>query len=144
MKRPFWVLGIILGVIYQGFFWWKGIIQLPDLRIMIIVTIAVCYIYYSELNSQRRMIENWRTIRGQGRVRFILIEYVFLRGGGVSLVLALAISFKVTISMLIIGSILPVFGVFVWAGNEIWKSNEHLFLISTLKTVGESMSAKQN
>ena len=87
---------------------------------------------------------DWKNIRIQGKTRFILYDYVLLRGGIISILFILILSLKVTISLLLLCAVLPLCGVMAFAGNEEWKQCEEQYTISNLKSVADKFKVLRN
>ncbi|MDD8016930.1 MAG: hypothetical protein PHP42_01020 [Bacteroidota bacterium] len=135
---------IFFIILTYGIIVWNHALQLSDLRVTIIGLMLIGLIYYLEKMEHQRRLLHWDTIRSKGKIRFILYEYVLLRGGIVSLFIILVLSMKVTIGLLIIYSLLPLFGELVFAGNEVWKQCEEHYIISTLKSAAEKIKILNN
>ncbi len=94
--------------------------------------------------AHKRRMSNWNNIRSSGKTRFILYDYVLVRGGIVFVLFILFLSLKVSIGLLIVCSILPLFGVIAFAGNEEWKQCEEQYTIATLRSVANKFKVLQN
>jgi hypothetical protein len=144
MKRKSTVIQILFVAVSTSLMLWQGMFKLSDLKFYIIALIIVSLIMYSENMAHKRRMSNWQKIRSVGKTRFILYDYVLLRGGIVSVLLILILSFKVSIGLLIVCSILPLFGVIAFAGNEEWKQCEEQYTIATLRSVADKFKVLQN
>jgi hypothetical protein len=143
MKRTT-LIEIIFVFIMLSIFYWKHLFNYSSLRYGIIFSILMILIVHSEKLAHKRRLLNWEKKRIEGKKRFILYDYVLLRGGIVSTLLILVLSIKVPIDLLIICTIIPLFGVIAFAGNEEWKKCEEQYTISTLKSVAEKIKVLQN
>ena len=144
MKRKSTVIQILFVAVSFSLMLWQRMFKLSDLKFYIIALIIVALIMYSENMAHKRRMSNWQKIRSAGKTRFILYDYVIIRGGIVSVLLILILSFKVSIGLLIVCSILPLFGVIAFAGNEEWKQCEEQYAISTLRSVADKFKVLQN
>ena len=144
MKRKSTVIQILFVAVSSSLMLWQRIFKLSDLKFYIIVIIIVALIMYSENMAHKRRMSNWQKIRSAGKTRFILYDYVLIRGGIVSVLLILILSFKLSIGLLIVCSILPLFGVIAFAGNEEWKQCEEQYTIATLRSVANKFKVLQN
>jgi hypothetical protein len=96
------------------------------------------------MTAHRRRMSEWANIRLKGKARFILFDYVLLRGGSISILIILILSLKVSITLLIICSVIPLLGVSAFAGNEVWKQCEQSYALTRLKSIAEKMKILQN
>jgi hypothetical protein len=144
MKRIELIFVGILIVLVYSMLLWNGTLKYYDLRIFIIGAILYWYVYRSEKGAQKRRVLEWGTIRAKGKTRFILFDYVLVRGGVLSALIILILSLKIPMSLLIICSVLPLLGVTAFAGNEVWKKCEQEYMITILKTAAEKMRVLQN
>ena len=144
MKRKSTVIQILFVAVSTSLMLWQRMFKLSDLKFYIIALIIVALIMYSENMAHERRMSNWQKIRSAGKTRFILYDYVLIRGGIVSVLLILILSFKVSIGLLIVCSILPLFGVIAFAGNEEWKQCEEQYTIATLRSVADKFKVLQN
>ena len=144
MKRKSTVIQILFVAVSTSLMLWQRMFKLSDLKFYIIALIIVALIMYSENMAHKRRMSNWQKIRSAGKTRFILYDYVIIRGGIVSVLLILILSFKVSIGLLIVCSILPLFGVIAFAGNEEWKQCEEQYAIATLRSVADKFKVLQN
>ncbi len=144
MKRKSLIIQIIIALIFISIIYWKQGFSFSNFRFNLIGFIIIALIFYSEILAHKRRLLNWEKIRVQGKTRFILFDYVLLRGGIVSTLLLLILSIKVAIGLLIICTVLPLFGVMAFAGNEEWKKCEEQYTISTLKSTAEKIKVMQN
>ena len=144
MKRKSTVIQILFVAVSTSLMLWQRMFKLSDLKFYIIALIIVALIMYSENMAHKRRMSNWQKIRSAGKTRFILYDYVLIRGGIVSVLLILILSFKVSIGLLIVCSILPLFGVIAFAGNEEWKQCEEQYTIATLRSVADKFKVLQN
>jgi hypothetical protein len=144
LKRKTAIIEIIFVVILFSILYWKQVIRISDFRFYMIGVILIVLFNYSKKMAHRRRLTNWDKIRINGKTRFILYDYVFIRGGIVSTLLILILSLKVEIGLLIIFAVLPLFGVMAFAGNEEWKKCEEQFAISALKSVAEKFKVMRN
>jgi hypothetical protein len=144
MKRTSLIIHLLFVIIFFSIIYWKQGFSFSDFRFNFIGLIFIALIFYSEILAHKRRLLNWEKIRIQGKRRFILVDYVLLRGGIISTLLLLILSIQIKIGLLIICTVLPLFGVLVFAGNEEWKKCEELYTISTLKSVAEKMKVLQN
>ena len=143
MKRTT-LIEIIFVFIMLSILYWKHLFSYSSLRFGIIFSIIMFLIVHSEKLAHKRRLLNWEKKRIEGKKRFILYDYVLLRGGIVSTLLISFLSIKVPIDLLIICTIIPLFGVIAFAGNEEWKKCEEQYTISTLKSVAEKIKVLQN
>ena len=144
MKRKSTVIQILFVAVSTSLMLWQRMFKLSDLKFYIIALIIVALIMYSENMAHKRRMSNWQKIRSAGKARFILYDYVLIRGGIVSVLLILILSLKVSIGLLIVCSILPLFGVIAFAGNEEWKQCEEHYTIATLRAVADKFKVLQN
>lgn len=144
MKRASFIIQFIFVIIFFSILYWKQGLNFSNLRFNIIGFILIALIVYSEIMAHKRRLSNWEKIRIKGKTRFILYDYVLLRGGIVSTLLILILSIKVTIGLLIICTVIPLFGVIAFAGNEEWKKCEEQYTISTLKSAAEKIKVLRN
>ncbi len=134
---------VVTAVMFSILFW-RHAIKLSDFRFYCIAAILIGYIYYTETLAQKRRMLNWETIRSKGKVYFVLVEYVIYRGGIISVLIVLILSIKITITLIIICSIIPLLGVIAFAGNEIWKQCEESYSSSKLNSIVEKIKISQN
>jgi hypothetical protein len=144
MKRASIIIQVIFIIIFFSILNWRQGLNISNLRFNIIGFILIALIFYSEIMAHKRRLSNWEKIRVKGKTRFILYDYVLLRGGIVSVLLILILSIKVTIGLLIICTVIPLFGVITFAGNEEWKKCEEEYTISTLKSLAEKIKVLRN
>jgi hypothetical protein len=144
MKRLELIFVCILSVIVYSILLWNGTFKYYDLRIFLIGAILYWYIHRSEKGAQQRRALDWGIIRTKGKTRFILFDYVLVRGGFLSAFIILILSLKIPMSFLILYSVLPMLGVTAFAGNEVWKKCEQDYMIMILKTTAEKMRVLQN
>jgi hypothetical protein len=144
MKRASLIIQVIFAIIFFSILNWKQGLNIPNLRFNIIGLIFIALIIYSEIIAHKRRLSNWANTRIKGKMRFILYDYVLLRGGIVSVLIILILSIKVTIGLLIICTVIPLFGVMAFAGNEEWKKCEEKYTISTLKSLAEKIKVLRN
>jgi hypothetical protein len=144
MKRTSLIIQFIFAVIFFSILYWKQGFMFANLRFNLIGFIVIALIFYSEILAHKRRLLNWEKIRIQGKTRFILFDYVLLRGGIVSILLLLILSIQIKIGLLIICTVVPLFGVLAFVGNEEWKKCEELYTISTLKSVADKIKILQN
>ena len=145
MKRTT-LIGIIIIIIMVSIIYWNHLLNYSYSSLIygIIFYILMTLIIHSEKLAHKRRLLNWDKKRIEGKARFILYDYVLLRGGIVSTLLILVLSIKVPIDLLIICTIIPLFGAIAFAGNEEWKKCEELYSISTLKSTAEKIKVMQN
>ncbi|MCX6121526.1 MAG: hypothetical protein NTX44_07885 [Ignavibacteriales bacterium] len=144
MKRASFIIQVIVAIVFFSILNWKQGLNYSTLRFNIIGFILIALILYSEIMARKRRVSNWEKIRKKGKTRFILYEYVLLRGGITSTLLILILSIKVTIGLLIICTVIPLFGVVAFAGNEEWKKCEEQYTISTLKSFADKIKVLRN
>ncbi len=144
MKRKSTVIQILFVAVSFSLLHWQRMVNLSDLKFYIIALIIIALIMYSENMAHKRRMSNWNNIRSFGKTRFILYDYVLIRGGIVCVLLFLILSLKGSIGFLIICSILPLFGVIAFAGNEEWKQCEEQYTIATLRSVADKFKVLQN
>ena len=144
MRRSNIIIYLAVYAVSFALLLWKHVTRLSDFRYGVIGLILFGVALYWETKARENRLANWNSIRIQGKVRFILIDYVLLRGGIVSLLILLILSTKVTIGLLVIASVIPLLGGTAFVGNEEWKYCEEQYIISTLKSAAESMKAIQN
>ena len=123
---------------------WQHATRLADFRYGIAGLILIGLLSYSEALARKRRSANWEEIRSQGKTRFVLFQFVALRGGTVSLLILLLLSSKVTIGLIILASVVPLLAAMAFVGNEEWKSCEAQYVISTLRSTGENLKALKN
>ena len=134
---------VVSGVMFSILFW-RHAVKLSDFRFYCIALILIGYISYNETLAQKRRMLNWETIRSKGRMHFILFDYVVFRGGTISILITIILSIKVTITLIIICSLLPLLGVMAFVGNEIWKQCEESYSLAKLNSVAEKIKILQN
>ena len=144
MKRASFIIQVIFAIVFFSILNWKQGLNYSTLRFNIIGFILISLIIYSEIMAHKKRVSNWEKIRMKGKTRFILYEYVLLRGGITSTLLILILSIKVTIGLLIICTVIPFFGVAAFAGNEEWKKCEEQYTISTLKSLADKIKVLRN
>ena len=144
MKRKSTVIQILFVVVSFSVLHWQHMFNWSDLKFYIIAVIIVALIMYSENMAHKRRMSNWNKIRSSGKTRFILYDYVLIRGGIVSVLIILLLSFKISIGLLIVCTILPLFGVIAFTGNEEWKQCEEQYTIATLRSVSDKFKVLQN
>ena len=144
MKKTSLLVQIISALIIFTIFYWKNMLSASNVRFSIIGYIIIFLIIYSENLAHKRRLLDWKKIRIQGKTRFILYDYVLLRGGIISILFILILSLKVTISLLLLCAVLPLCGVMAFAGNEEWKQCEEQYTISTLKSVADKFKVLRN
>ena len=143
MKKTSLIEFIFVTILF-ALSYWKLQFNISNFRFGLIFLILFAFIVYSEKLAHKRRMSNWKKIRSAGKARFILYDYVLIRGGIVSVLLILILSFKVSIGLLIVCSILPLFGVIAFAGNEEWKQCEEQYAIATLRSVADKFKVLQN
>ena len=144
MKKTSLIVQIISALIIIPIFYWKDMLSTSHIRISIIGYIVIFLIIQSERLAHKKRLSDWKNIRIQGKTRFILYDYVLLRGGIISILLILILSLKVAISLLLVVTVLPLFGVMAFAGNEEWKQCEEQYTISTMKLVADKFKVLRN
>jgi hypothetical protein len=144
MKAKSIISFCIASVAMLSILFWYHAIKLLDFRLYCIESILIGYIAYNETLAHQRRILNWETIRLKGKLRFILFDYVFYRGAVLSILIALILSIKVKITLLIICSILPLLGAMAFAGNLTWKRCEEIYSSTKLKSVAEKIKILRN
>jgi len=144
MRRTYLIAYIVLYALSIAALLWRHATRLADFRYGIAGLILIGLLYYSEALAHKRRLANWEEIRSQGKTRFLLLEYVALRGGTVSLLILMLLSTKVTIGPILLASVVPLLAAMVFVGNEEWKSCESQFVISTLRSTGENIKALNN
>jgi hypothetical protein len=144
MKAKSIISFCVVSAIMLAILFWQHAIHLSEFRFYGIIAILLGYVSYAESLAQKRRLLNWEIIRLNGKTRFILLDYVVIRGGSLSILIALIISIKVKITLIIICSILPVLGVIAYVGNEIWKQCEEHYSSAKLNSIAEKMKLLQN
>jgi hypothetical protein len=134
---------VVSGVMFSILFW-RHAVKLSDFRFYCIALILIGYISYNETIAKKRRMLNWETIRSKGRIHFILFDFVFIRGGIISILITMVLSIKVMITLIIICSLLPLLGVMAFAGNEIWKQCEETYSLAKLNSIAEKIKILQN
>jgi hypothetical protein len=144
MKKTSLLVQIISALIIFPILYWKNMLSVSNFRFSIIGYIIIFLIIQSERLAHKRRLLDWKNIRIQGKTRFILYDYVLIRGGIISIVFILILSLKVIISLLLLCTVLPLCGVMAFAGNEEWKQCEEQYTISTLKSVADKFKVLRN
>ena len=144
MKKTSIIVQVISALIIMSIFYWKNIFSASNIKISIIGYIALYLVIQSERLAHKRRMLDWKNVRIQGKKRFILYEYALSRGGIISVLLILILSLKVTISLLLVITVLPLFGVMAFVGNEEWKQCEEHFTISTMKMAADKFKVLRN
>jgi hypothetical protein len=121
-----------------------GQINFTAIKMQLIFLAAVGVLSYAEWEAQKKRVAQWATIRKKGRARFILMDFVLLRGGIFSAVLLYVLSSKVTLGLLIVVSILPVLAVIAFAANELWKRSEEEYVVASMKMAAENIKVMRN
>jgi hypothetical protein len=144
MKKSYLIVYLIVYALSFAVLYSKHLTHLSDFRYGIVVLILIGTLFYSETLARNRRLNNWGEIRLQGKARFILMDYVVLRGGIISLLILLLLSTKVTIGLIILASVVPLLAAIAFVANEEWKYCEEQYVISTLKSMAENIKAIQN
>jgi hypothetical protein len=144
MKRKSTAIQILFVALSFLLLHWQRMVNLSELKFYIVALIVVSLIMYSEKLAHKRRISNWEKVRILGKARFILFDYVVIRGGIVSILLILILSLKISVGLMIVCSILPLFVVLAFAGNEEWKQCEEQYTIETLRSVADKFKVMQN
>ncbi len=138
LKATAFIIGITLMI------WETRSHLISLLRGDAIGAIVLILIYCFGKIIQRDRMAHWKEIRKKGKQKFILYDFVLLRGGIISLLLLLILSYAVTISIIIICSVIPLLGVCAFVGNEIWKQCEMHYSQKALKSVSDKMKVMSN
>lgn len=131
-------------MVFAAIYSWQNGESLPELRFYLLSLIAMAYIYSAEMAFQRLRMKQWEETRSLGRTRFVLWDYVLLRGGGASVILLLLLSLKVTISLIVLVSVLPLLALMVIVGNIVWNDCEHQYQEAVYRATATSFAVQQN
>ena len=140
------ILSILLvGLVLVNLLWsppasglsaWIGRFIFP-----IAILLLVLFWRRLETKSHKRNLQDWLRRRRQGRLRFVLLQYLLLRGGTLFVVLVLAFYASVGLSALafivLLSSFVPIFLILFWMGREEWKTWEEEFEILALRHAAE-------